>query len=218
MLQRLPAQVRRRHRRRRDDDPHERDAVCHAAAAGHRAGRAADHELQLRREKHRARARDVSPAAQGVPDLLSLALGAHRARPRPVCAHLHAGRGAHRLHDARAAHLLRGAVFVRHPDRLPDDVRVHRQRAVLDHRGRAAQICAAAAADLSAAGAAARPDDRRVSGRARRGRDRRHVHRHPVCDAVSQGAAQARGRRVMRPRIVLQTWNNNNCKFDEFAV
>ena len=45
VLQRFPAQVRRRHRRRRHDDPHERDAVCHAAAAGHRSGRAADHEL-----------------------------------------------------------------------------------------------------------------------------------------------------------------------------
>lgn len=38
VLQRFPAQVRRRHRRRQYDDPHERDAVCHAAAAGHRSG------------------------------------------------------------------------------------------------------------------------------------------------------------------------------------
>ena len=144
-----------------------------------------------------SRAGNVPSAAEGVPDLLRLALAAHRALPRPVRAHLHAGRGAHRLHGARAAHLLRGPVPVRHPDRLPDDVCVHRQRAVLDHRGRAAQVRAAPAADLSAAGAASRPDDRRVSGRTGRGRHRRHVHGHPVFRAVSQGAAKggAKGRR-----------------------
>ena len=81
VLQRFPAQVRRRHRRRRHDDPHERDAVCHAAAAGHRSGRTADHKLQLRRKGHRSRARNVPSAAEGVPDLLRLALAAHRALP-----------------------------------------------------------------------------------------------------------------------------------------
>ena len=35
VLQLLPAQVRRRHRRGRHDHPLQRDAVCHAAAAGH---------------------------------------------------------------------------------------------------------------------------------------------------------------------------------------
>ena len=80
---------------------------------------------------------------------------------------------------------------------LPDDVRVHRQRGVLDHRGRAAQVRAAPAADLSAAGAAARPDDGRVSGRAGRRRHCRHMHGHPVCDTVSQGAAQARSERLI---------------------
>lgn len=135
--------------------------------------------------------------------------------PRPVRAHLHAGRGAHRLHGARAAHLLRGPVPVRHPDRLPDDVRVHRQRGVLDHRGRAAQVCAAPAADLSAAGAAARPDDGRVSGRAGRGRHCRHVHGHPVCDAVSQSPAQARSERLIcffAPRRAVNTVRRFFCR------
>ena len=61
LLQFLAAQIRRRYRRRRDDDSHQRDAVRDASAAGAGAGRAADFQLQLRREKRRARPADVLP-------------------------------------------------------------------------------------------------------------------------------------------------------------
>ena len=63
LLQFLSAQVRRRYRRRRDDHPDQRDAVCHAPAARSGAGRAADFQLQFRREKRFPRQRNLLCAA-----------------------------------------------------------------------------------------------------------------------------------------------------------
>ena len=141
--------------RGRDDHPVQRDAVCHAAAAGHCAGRAAHQQLQLRRAQHRSRAADLPAAIAGMPGVLHGAVGGHYAVPARVCGHFYPGCGAAGFHRPRAAHLLRDAVPVRHSDCLPDDLCIHRQRALLHSGGGAAQVCAAAAADLPAAQPAA---------------------------------------------------------------
>lgn len=95
------------------------------------------------------RVRATVPAAgAGVPAVFGGAVGTHHAGPCAVCADVLAGRGARRVHGAGTADLLRGAVSLRHPDRLPDYVRLHRQRPVLHLRGGAAQVHPPAAADL----------------------------------------------------------------------
>ena len=99
--------------------------------------------------------------------------------------------GAGGLHRRDAADLLRGPVPDGHPDRLPDDLRVHRQRPLLHRGGGAAEVRAAAAADLSAAPPAGGPDPGRVPGGARGRRHRRHRHGDPLHPPVPQGPAEA---------------------------
>lgn len=111
--------------------------------------------------------------------------------PRGLRPDFHAGAGAGGLHRRDAADLLRGPVPDGHPDRLPDDLRVHRQRPLLHRGGGAAEVRAAAAADLSAAPPAGGPDPGRVPGGARGRRHRRHRHGAPVQLPVPQGPAEA---------------------------
>ena len=129
--------------------------------------------------------------AQGSqPAVFGGAVGTHHAGPCAVCADVLAGRGARRLHGAGTADLLRGAVSLRHPDRLPDYVRLHRQRPVLHLRGGAAQVHPPAAADLpDAEPLPGGSDDRRLHGRARGRRRRRDVYSAAVRVAVPQGHA-----------------------------
>ena len=94
------------------------------------------------------------------------------------------------------AHLYGVQRHFRHSDRLPDDVRLAGKRSLFNHCSSRPQVRAAHSAHLSHAAAYFQSGHGRLYGGARRGRDRRHVHRHPVLGAVSQGTAQARGRRL----------------------
>ena len=101
------------------------------------AGRTADLQLQLRREKRCPRAKKPSLLLLKVqPDLFRLALGgASMLFPKAVCREslrrtpscIAFTAKALRIYCARTVHL-------RHSDRLPDDLRFHRQRALLNHR------------------------------------------------------------------------------------
>ena len=87
---------------------------------------------KLRRGQRRQGEQDLPPAADGLPVVFIPAVGLHNALPRRLCQDIHVRRRACSLHGEGAAYLLRGALYIRNPDRLPDDVCIHRQRRLLD--------------------------------------------------------------------------------------
>ena len=101
--------------------------------------------------------------------------------------------GAGGLYRPGAAGLLRGAVPVRHPDRLPDDLCVHRERGVLHYRGGAAEVCPAGAPDLPDALSYGGQDHGGVYGGACHRRPGRDLYRGSLCRPVPEGPEKAGG-------------------------
>lgn len=133
---------------------------------------------------------DLLAAAESQPVLLRTAVGDYSAVPRGICQDVYPQGGVDRLYRDRASYLLRRAVPVRHPNRLPDGLCVHRRRRLLHYCGGAAEIRAAAAADLPAAPAAGESDYGSLRGGAGGGRHRGDLYSDPV---LSPGSARRCG-------------------------
>jgi len=192
-LQLLAAEIRRRHPGRRHDDcQHDHDDDL-AAGQRHRPGRAADHQLQLRRGQRRARARGRPQNVRRRVRLHGRAVGARGAVPGRVHPYLQQQAGARRHSHLGAAALHGGDGAVRPADGRAADLHGDRQGQIELVRGAAAEGHPAHSAHLYSAALLHRQGVRGLSRGADCGRDLRHGLHDLFPDQLPEGHAETGG-------------------------